>query len=175
MTEPTTAGGPEAPAARELTDETICNPDREVTLINGTKLIISPWGARKGKIVLDRLQALQPALTSQGGQWNPSELLASAWDEVIDLVALTVNVPRAEIEAEPNGWAFEDVVAVTEAIFDVCILRSDGKGALPLLVALVSKLTEVAVRTLGPALAKKRAEDFVKGVTSTAKSGNGLD
>jgi hypothetical protein len=175
MIEPTTADRPEAPAVRELTDETIINPDREVTLVDGTRLIISPWGARKGKIVLDRLQALQPALAAQGGQWNPSDLLASAWDEVVELVALTVDIPRADIEAEPGGWAFEDVVAVTEAIFDVCVLRSDGKGALPLLLGLVGKLTQVAVRTLGPALAKQRADDFVKAATSPAKSGNGLD
>ncbi len=176
MTDPTTAGEPEEPGARELSDETIINPDREVTLVDGTRLIISPWGARKGKIVLDRLQALQPALAAQaGGKWNPTDLLASAWDEVIELVALTVGIPREEIEAEPDGWAFEDVVAVTEAIFDVCVLRSDGKGALPLLVGLVGKLTEVAVRTLGPGLAKKRAEDFVKAATLKGKSGNGSD
>jgi hypothetical protein len=175
MTGPTTAGAPAAPGVRELDDETIVNPDREVTLVDGTKLIISPWGARRGKIVLDRLQALQPALAAQGGTWNANELIASAWDEVLDLVALTVDIPRETIEAEPGGWAFEDVLAVTEVIFDVCILRSDGKGALPLLLGLVGKMTEVAVRTLGPALAKKRADDFVKGDTSKAKSGNGLD
>jgi len=177
MTEPTQTP-PEEPAGRELSDEVIVNPDREVKLSNGQRVVVSPWGAKKGHLVLERMDALQPALAAQAGrEWNARVLLSAAWDEVIDLITMTLDIERTEIEKPPRdgGWTFEDVCEVTQAVVDVCILRSDGRGALPSLVALVGKMTEVATRTLGPVLARQHERDLKAADISGDKSGNGSD
>lgn len=140
---------------RDLTDSEIINPEKEVRLVGGQRIVVRPWGMTKGHLALQRLEVALPALRDVGGM-SPAVLLAKAWDEVVDLVAMTVDVSREDMERDPSegGWTFEDVLAVTEAMLDVCILRSDGRGALPLFAALVSKMTTVVVRTMGPALAK---------------------
>lgn len=150
MTEPTIepARAVEEKTGRELSDETIINPEREVKLSNGERVVVAPWGMKEGHLILERLEALQPALVAQGGKWNAHELLSTAWNEMVDLVAMTVGVERAEMEKPPSekGWTFEDMLEATEAVLDVCFVRSDGRGALPLLVALVGKMGEIAMR-----------------------------
>lgn len=166
----------ESLTGRELSDEAIINPEREIRLSNGKSVVVEPWGMKKSKLVLARLDALGPAFREQTEVgWDPRKLLVAAWDEVVDLVAITVNVEREEMEREPHdrGWTFEDILSVTEAVLEVCVLRADGRGALPLLSALIGRMTEITVRTLGPALARQHAEDLQRADISKGESGNG--
>lgn len=163
MDDPTPETSPpaEEKPGRELSDETIINPDREVRLSNGTRVVISPWGMKEGNLVLDRIDNVGPAFQDQRHGFDAKKLLSAAWDEVVDLVAMTVDVPRTEMEKPPRdgGWTFVDVLEVTEAMFDVCILRSDGRGALPSLVALVTKMGEITARMFAPGRERKPETD----------------
>lgn len=161
------------PANRELSDEVIVTPHREVKLSNGKRVLVAPWGMTEGKLVLYRLDELAPKL--EGTDVNARQLLARAFDEVVDLVALTINVEREEMEkpAKDGGWLFEDLLAVTEVVLDVCVIRSDGRGALPLLIKLVGKMGEMVARSAGPAIVKPRSNDSERPASSPATSGNG--
>lgn len=176
MTEamPDTAPAEDEKPKRELSDEVIVNPDREVTLSNGNRLVVSPWGLKEGNLVLARIDAMTPALQGQADGWDAKKLLSAAWDEVVDLVSLTVDIPRTEMEKKPadGGWTFEDILVTTEAVLDVCILRSDGRGALPSLVALVGRMGEIAARTLAPALVTLRERDSEQPGSSPGNSGD---
>lgn len=151
----------EAKSKRELSDETIINPDREVRLQNGTRLVISPWGMKEGNLVLDRIDSMGPAFQDQQHGFDAKKLLSAAWNEVVDLVSMTVGVPRDEMEkpVADGGWTFVDVLEATEAMFDVCILRSDGRGALPSLIALVTKMGEITARMFAPGREPKPEPD----------------
>ena len=164
------------PEDRALSDETIIIPHKEVRLTNGRRVVVAPWGLTQGALVLARLDALTPKLFTPGETLNARQLLARAYGEVVDLVSMTVEIPREEMEKPPSegGWTFEDLLGVTDAVLEVCILRSDGAGALPLLVGLVGKMTTIVSRSTGPELARLRLSGSEAGGTSPARSGNGL-
>ena len=159
------------PGERALSDEEILVPHKEVKLTNGTRVLVAPWGVTQGKLVFARLETLTPKL--EGGDIRAYQLLSKAYDEIVDLVAMTVEVERSEIEKKPTegGWTFDDLIEVTEAVLEVCILRSDGRGALPLLLSLYGTLNELAARSTGPMIARQRLRDSEKGDTSKATSG----
>ena len=142
----------EVPGGRALSDETIINPHREVQLSNGKHIVVAPWGMTQGKLVMARLEIVQAALaelaTADGGI-TPHSLLDKAWDDVVDIVSLTVDTDRADMErpTSEGGWTFEDLLKATEAVLDVCLIRSDGSGALPLMGALVGRMNELDQRT----------------------------
>jgi len=163
----------EGVGGRALPDEKILIPHKEITLTNGTRVTIAPWGLTKGALVLERMNALSPKLLV--GDANARQLLSRAWDEVVDLVAMTVGIERAEMERDPmeGGWTFEDMCAVTDAVLEVCVVRSDGAGALPFLLKLVEKMGEIVTRSAGPVLARKQLRDSAAKGTSKARSGNG--
>lgn len=162
------------PAKRALSDEKIITPHEEVKLSNGRRVVVAPWGMTQGALVLERLDALTPKLLT-GEEFNARQLLARAWDEVVDLVALTVEIERQEMEkpVAQGGWTFEDLLKVTEVLLEVCVVRSDGKGALPLLVSLVGKMGEMLARSVGPEIARRHLSDSAREATSPATSGNG--
>lgn len=168
-------------------DEEVLIPSREVKLTNGTRVLVEPWGMKKGALVLARLEGMSPHLwkrdphTKQPVGFDAAGLLSSAWDEVVGLIELTLpEVTRAEMEREPRdgGWLFEDVLAVTSAVLEVCVLRSDGGGALPLLVSLIGQATELVTRSLGPDNARRvqtRSNGSGAAGTSTVASPTGSD
>ena len=164
-----------AAGGRPLTDEKIIIPHREVQLTSGEYVVVAPWGMTQGSLVMSRLEALQPRLADVAaeGAVTPHKLLAAAWDEIVDIVSLTVGVERAAMERPPaeGGWTFEDLLAVTDAVLDVCLVRSDGRGALPLLMALVNRMTEVEERATSAASSLSATSG--KEATSPASSGNG--
>ena len=164
-----------AAGARPLTDEKIITPHREVQLTSGEYVVVAPWGMTQGSLVMSRLEALQPRMAdiAKKGSVTPHALLAGAWDEIVDIVSLTVGVERADMERPQaeGGWSFEDLLAVTDAVLDVCLVRSDGRGALPLLMALVSRMTELEERATGAASSLSATSG--KAATSPASSGNG--
>lgn len=165
----------EEPEERALSDDQILFPEREIKLTNGTRVVVEPWGLKEGALVLERLEALTPKLFSKGEQVDARTLLSRAYGEVVDLVSMTVDVPREVMEkkARDGGWTFEDLLEATDAVLEVCILRSDGRGALPFLVTLMGKMTEIVSRSTGPELARRRLSDSEKADTSPETSDNG--
>lgn len=163
------------PEDRALSDETIIIPHEEIRLTNGRRVVVAPWGLTQGALVLARLDALSPKLFTPGEAVNARQLLARAYGEVVDLVSMTVEISREEMEKPPTegGWTFEDLLAVTDAVLTVCILRSDGAGALPLLVGLVAKMGTIVSRASDPKNAPRRSNGSGAGGTSPARSGNG--
>lgn len=157
---------------RPLSDEKIVVPHQEVTLSNGQRVEVAPWGMKQGALVLERLDALSPKLFAS--DVTATKLLARAYDEVVDLVSLTVGIPRAEMEKDirEGGWGFEDLVAVTEVVLEVCIIRSDGRGALPLLLSLAAKMRETLGRSAGPTLARQQLQDSARKGNSKGRSAN---
>jgi len=166
----------EVPGGRALSDETILNPHREVKISGARSIVVAPWGMTQGKLVMARLETVQSALAelaTADGAITPHSLLEKAWDDVVDIVSLTVGVERADMEQPPaeGGWTFEDLLAVTDAVLDVCLIRSDGSGALPLMGALVGRMNELdqrsrTVESLPSAASGKQA-------TSRGNSGSG--
>lgn len=157
---------------RRLRDDEILVPHKEVKLTNGKRVVVAPWGVTTGKLVFARLEELQPKIDVSDA--TAYQLLAKAYDEIVDLVALTVDVPRSEIERKPidGGWTFDDVLEVTEAMLEVCIVRSDGRGALPLLVRLYVKMDQLARISTGPLVVPRPSSGSAPADTSTATSGN---
>ncbi|MCP4868275.1 MAG: hypothetical protein GY898_06105 [Proteobacteria bacterium] len=164
-----------AAGARPLSDEKIITPHREVRLTSGEHVVVAPWGMTQGSLVMARLEALQPKLAGIGakGPVTPHALLAEAWDEIVEIVSMTVGVARADMERPPTegGWTFEDLLAVTDAVLDVCLVRSDGRGALPLLMGLVGRMTELEERATNAASLLSTTSG--KRASSPASSGNG--
>lgn len=162
---------------RPLDDSTIIVPHEEFALANGKRVVVKPWGMTKGKLVLARLDALKPKLfePDETGAIDPKRILDRAWDEMVDLVSLSTDVPRSEMEADlsEGGWTFEDILRGTDTVFRVCILRADGTGALPLLLTLVTEMTELVARSLGPVIARRHSNASAQKGPSTDESGNG--
>lgn len=154
-------------------DEKILIPHREVRLTNGKHYLVAPWGLTKGKLVLERLDKLTPKMVR--GTAEARQVLAVAWDEMIELITMTLEIDRAEMEKDPldGGWTFEDVLEVTEAILEVCILRSDGRGALPFLLAVTTRMNEVTLRAFGPEFARRLSSVSGPADTSPPPSRNG--
>lgn len=161
----------EAARVRALSDVDIILPAREVVLTNGHKVIVRPWGLRTGALVIGRLEALTPKLIERDDEGHvravgldPRALITRAYDEILDLIELTVGIARADLEREPidGGWTLEDLLGVTEAMLEVCVLRADGRGALPLLLALVGRMQEVVIRAIGPTLASRAASEIAQ-------------
>lgn len=164
----------EEPRKRRLTDEEIVFPEKAIKLIDGRSYTLRPWGARGGRLVLQRLDELAQKV---GGEFNARAMLARAWEECLELLCLSIggDVTPESIEqpAEDGGWHFEDVLRATDAMIEVCILRADGSGALPLVIDLVKRMNEILVTTLGPKLVRPRSSDSSEADTSTGTSGNG--
>lgn len=167
----------EGAATRLIPDEKIITPHREVTLSNGTRVLVAPWGMTQGSIIMARLEALQPRLAEAAaeGPITPHALLSKAWEEIVDIVSLTVAVERSEMERPvlEGGWTFEDLLAVTDAVLDVCLIRSDGRGVLPLLMALVGRMNELEQRSRGSSGEPTPSGTSGKAGTSRGRSGNG--
>lgn len=145
-----TTDAAEVPGGRALSDETIINPHREVRLSSGECIVVAPWGMTQGKLIMSRLERVQSGLAELAaeGAVTPNKLLEKAWDDVVDIVSLTVGVDRADMErpTTEGGWSLEDLLKATEAVLDVCLIRSDGSGALPLIGALVGRMNEIDQR-----------------------------
>lgn len=164
-----------AAGARPLSDEIIINPHREVVLSSGKRVLVAPWGMTQGSLIMARLEALQGQLANIAGEGpvTPHKLLSAAWEDVVEIVSMTVGWEREAMERPPSegGWTFEDLLAVTDAVLDVCLVRSDGRGALPLLMALVGRMNELDERS--KSAADSLSTDSVKAATSPGRSGNG--
>jgi hypothetical protein len=131
-------------------------PEREVVLLSGARVIVRPWPIRKGRLLVDRVIALVERLLEHrraealaAGEGEPprrvalaSDLLDVAFEEVFGIVRDTVDYSDAQMEA----LTFEDLLTLTEAVLEVCLIRGEEGGVLGKLARLVDRTGLLVVR-----------------------------
>jgi hypothetical protein len=120
----------------EITDqvERVLLPEIEVKLDSiGERVVVKPWGLRQGKLMLVRLQELMGRLKDQQALTaDPAQMINVAFDEVVDLVRDSIGFDNEKMDR----LSFEELIDLTQAIFETCLLREDGGGALGKLLTL---------------------------------------
>lgn len=98
-------------------------PGREAKLSDGTYVKIEPWSLRVGRRVLEPVNQLLVVAAKYPEAQMP-QLIDRAFDEVLQIVKVTLDWDDAEIEKHP----LEDVIELATVILEVCLVRDDGGG-----------------------------------------------
>lgn len=110
---------------------------REIRLTDGTVITVRPWSIRVLIEVSQRLpELMQAALTGTRKEASVVELLPKAMEAMTWLTALTLGIGIDEVERVLTG---EDLIAVSDAIYDECIAPVSSKFE-----GLVLKMLKVA-------------------------------
>ncbi len=102
---------------------------QKMVLSNGEKIHVKPWSIKMfgemAQRIPDTLTAAMPDEEGNTlGREDMTELFVELVDEVVAMVALSINWSEDQIREE---MPFEELVAVATVIWDVCIMGPMGK------------------------------------------------
>jgi hypothetical protein len=152
-------------------------PEREVRLLSGAFVIVRPWPIRKGRLLVDRVIALverllehrrAEALAAAPGAAPrrvalATDLLDVAFEEVFGIVRDTVDYSDEQMEA----LTFEDLLTLTEAVLEVCLIRGEDGGVLGKLARLVDR-TGLLVSRMAASIQRTQTGSSSKPSTSSS-------
>lgn len=105
-------------------------PGRDVRLASGRVVRVEPWGLATGRRLAPRVAKLALKFRDRDPDAALAELLVEAQEEVIDLVRETLRrtVPEIDDDWLEANVLYEDLFALAQAVFEVCVLRADAGG-----------------------------------------------
>jgi hypothetical protein len=116
-------------------------PERLIETAKGFKLTIKPWGIKHGDVFLEQIEKFSHRLVE--AQTPDAEgVLKTAWVDCLELVRLTIGWSAEEMEERLYA---EDILVLTQAIIEICLVRDDGRGALKPFGVLVSLATQLVI------------------------------
>lgn len=120
---------------------TVAFPERDVRLLSGEIVIVSPWKLKQGRIMRKRLTALFNKF--QQTQANVKADVEVDYDALIDMFEDDVILIIRDTLGVDSEWmdehlVYEDLFTLAQAILEVCLWRS-GEGG-----GLMGKLLRVA-------------------------------
>ncbi len=138
---------PEAEAEQVKADDLalkVLVPQKEVKLLCGDRITISPWPFSQTQILLPRLGAIYDAFlesqsTDAGSLAN--DMLITAFTETKELVRESMS-PRWSDE-EMDRMTMEDGLTLATTMVEVCLLRPDGGGVLPKVAKLIGAMNSL--------------------------------
>jgi hypothetical protein len=151
-------------------------PEREVRLLSGAYVTVRPWPIRKGRLLVDRVIALverllehrrAEAAAAPGSAPRrvalATDLLDVAFEEVFGIVRDTVDYSDEQMEA----LTFEDLLTLTEAVLEVCLIRGEDGGVLGKLARLVDR-TGLLVSRMAASIQRTQTGSSSKPSTSSS-------
>lgn len=118
-------------------EQEIMFPDREVVLSNKSRTIVRAWSLEVGPIQTTRIIEIFNKATAQGKvrpDISPAELVPMFVDDFRAIVLDSIDWTEDEFAA--NCKRFEDFVHLARVAFEVNVIRQDGGGVLPHILAL---------------------------------------
>jgi hypothetical protein len=131
----------------ETTAERVLLPQVEVKTLRGERVVIEPWGLTKGRLMLKRLEELMEK-ARQMPEATIAQLIELAYDEFYGIVRDTLGWDDARMEEQ---LTLEDLISLSEAIWQTSVARPDGGGVGGKLGALIVGLTRMANQMQAPA------------------------
>lgn len=116
-------------------------PFIDVELQNGEKVVVMQWDIDTGAVLSARVVSMMQKIQGQTGTIELAELITQAKGECFDIVAKTIGWSVGELRAKAT---FEDFMDLLQAVIDTSLIREDGGGALPKIVALAGALVPLA-------------------------------
>ena len=135
---------PSKRAAEEAEREwEILFPVREVELQSGRKVIVRQWDIETGAVLTPQVVRMMQRMQEAGlsGEVEIAEIIAIAIRECKTIVAETIGWTEGELDQRASMDDFYDLL---QAVFDTCLMREDGGGALKKIVALAAELVPLA-------------------------------
>ncbi len=124
--------------SREEAEMETIFPFKDVELQSGAKVVVKQWDIDTGAVLTGRVARLIQKMRGQGAEVELDKLLELAADECKDIVRITIGWSEADFNAK---LTFEDFLDLLQAVIDTSLVRPDGGGALPKIVALAGALT----------------------------------
>jgi hypothetical protein len=105
-------------------------PEREIKLLSGKYVTIRPWslslGRRMRKRIVKMFTEAQEVRKSEE-EVDVAAIFDHFEDEIIEVIRETLGV---ESEWMDENLRYEELFVLAQAIFEVCLFRSDDKGGL---------------------------------------------
>lgn len=101
--------------------------EQEVKVSQGRRYVIAPWGIRTGRRLMGRLNTVLRMVAVAAGEGNLQRLLEECYDEIVGIVADTIDVPQSEFETD---FELSDLLSLVNAILDVNFLARPGGNEL---------------------------------------------
>ena len=132
-------------------------PYEDVELGSGKKVTVRQWNIDTGAVLTPRVVTLLEKLRSEGisGEIELDELIRIAKDECLEIVAITIGWTVEELNARAT---FDDFLSLLQVVIDQSLVRKDGGGALPKVVALVGALNALTETSPQPPLSTSSSE-----------------
>lgn len=134
--------------SRDEAEWQVLFPFKDVELQCGEKVVVRQWDIDTGAILTGRVARLIQKLRGEGAEVEIDKLLELAAEECKDIVRITIGWSEDDFH---NKLTFEDFLDLLQAVIDTSLVREDGGGALPKIVALAGALGPlVGVRRPSP-------------------------
>ncbi len=127
-------------------DLSIVIPFTDVLLLDKRHVVMRPWTIAKGAVLLPRIRALLERVQHEKAK-TADEWLEIAYQECYALVRDTIEWDDEKM----NSLYMEDLVTLTQALIDTCLVRPDGGGVYAKMQGLLVS-TVRALATLMPQL-----------------------
>ncbi len=123
-------------------EEKVLFPDKEVRLLSGESVIVSPWPIKRGRIQTQRVFEIGQKLSEHLGAEEVKEAgVAEALDFCEEEVALVVRDTLGWTDEQlDERCAFEDLLDLAQAVWDTSVAREGGGGVLPKLMRLMASV-----------------------------------
>lgn len=101
--------------------------EAHVQLERGGSAYVRPWGIRTGRRMMKRIRTMVTVGASAArGNLDLGLLLEASYDEIVGLVADTINVPVDDLMDDDGKYTLADFMAILEAIIRVNFVERPG-------------------------------------------------
>lgn len=133
--------------------EGVVFPEREVILLDNTRVMIKPWTLKNGRIQRRRITKVLDELRKGGKDFSIASAFELCEAEITAVVADTIGWTVEELEDKIH---YEDLFTLAQGVIDTCLLREGGGGVLGKVVGATNLLGQES--SIAPEL-KARLEE----------------